>query len=108
MIEKLKNYIKNLSSKLIEPIEQHAMLQLFVYVAMASVIVALSIIFGPGIFHILGYNTTDENTIKASDAISYFLQTFLAVVIAFLIAKSTENKEVNQPQPQNKINIKKK
>jgi hypothetical protein len=103
ILEIPKNRIKNLSSKLIEHIERHAMLQLFLYVAMASVIVALSIKLGPTIFNLLGYHITDENIIKASDAVSYFLQAFLAVVIAVFMTRSTENKKVDQSQQQNQI-----
>jgi hypothetical protein len=103
MLEKPKRFIKNLYNKLIEQTERHAMLQLFVYVAIASVTVALSIKLGPMIFNLLGYHITDENTIKASDAVSYFLQAFLAVVIAFLISRSTENRKVDQSQQQNQI-----
>lgn len=107
-IEKSKIYIKNLSNSLTKLIEQHGTLQVFLYLSIASIIVALSIQLGPGIFSLLGYHITDKNTIKASDTVSYFLQAFLAVVIAFLTARSTENKKVDQTQQQNKINIKKK
>jgi len=59
----------------------------FAYLFVALIIVVISIQIGPLIFIHSGYQITYEKTIKASEAISYFLQAFLAVVIVFLTEK---------------------
>ena len=69
------------------------------YLVFAAIIVFFSVIIGPGIFwlssnvHVvgIGYFTVTDYSVKASDAVGYYLQVLLAVVIGFLTIKNNGN-----------------
>jgi hypothetical protein len=57
------------------------------YIFLAIVLVLTAIVVGPYIFKFRGYKINDSKEIKLSDAIGFFLQALLAVVIAFVAIK---------------------
>jgi hypothetical protein len=48
------------------------------------VLAALLIYIGPFIFKLFNYEISEKKSIKESNAVSYFLQVLIAVVIGFL------------------------
>ena len=58
------------------------------YIVFAIVLAALSIKIGPWMFKLSKYNITASKTITGSDAVSYFLQALVAVVLGFIALRS--------------------
>ena len=50
------------------------------------ILVAFSALIGPFIFQVIGYNLTSPNSVTASEATNYTLQSFFVVVIGVGLA----------------------
>jgi hypothetical protein len=70
-----------------------ALFVLFGYIIMAAFIVFVAVMVGTYVFNYMSsvfhwsVYTVSDSSLKASDFIGYYLQTFLALVIGYLIVK---------------------